>query len=221
MKQCINCSNPVLRSDKKYCSYKCFLSTRKRKINQCLVCQKETINLKFCSRSCSGIYINSSSEAMLKARNKPQGSCKLCKKQISMSRKYCKHCRSAGLIIDGLKVCWENITKKQFKQKFKDIHQFNARVRSLAREKYKKNNKNLPCLSCGYNKHIEVCHIKPVKDFSDNISIDEINNIDNLIGLCPNCHWELDHNLLKISDIKIIGPKESNLESQVHETCMV
>ena len=30
--------------------------------------------------------------------------------------------------------------------------------------------------------------------------ISEINNIDNLIALCPNHHWEFDHSQLNISE---------------------
>jgi len=51
------------------------------------------------------------------------------------------------------------------------------------------------CLKCGYNKHIEVAHIKPISSFSDDILISEINSKQNIMPLCPNCHWEYDHNL--------------------------
>lgn len=34
--------------------------------------------------------------------------------------------------------------------------------------------------------------------------MEEINDINNLIGLCPNHHWELDHNLLSDEDRKIM-----------------
>lgn len=47
---------------------------------------------------------------------------------------------------------------------------------------------NPKCKICGYNKHIEVAHIKAVSEFSDSTLISEINDINNLIGLCPNHH---------------------------------
>jgi hypothetical protein len=25
-----------------------------------------------------------------------------------------------------------------------------------------------------------------------------VNSLDNLVGLCPNCHWEFDHGLLQL-----------------------
>lgn len=46
---------------------------------------------------------------------------------------------------------------------------------------------------CGYDKHVEVCHIKAIKDFDIDAPINEINSIDNLELLCPNCHWEKDN----------------------------
>lgn len=49
------------------------------------------------------------------------------------------------------------------------------------------------CQNCGYSKHVEVCHIKPVSKFPDTAKLDEVNNITNLLLLCPNCHYEFDH----------------------------
>lgn len=54
------------------------------------------------------------------------------------------------------------------------------------------------CHNCGYDKHIETCHIKSVSSFSNDTLISTINDSKNLIGLCPNCHWEFDNNNLKI-----------------------
>lgn len=53
------------------------------------------------------------------------------------------------------------------------------------------------CL-CGYSKHLQICHIIPVSEFSDASTLNEINSKDNLVGLCPNCHWELDNFLIAI-----------------------
>lgn len=49
------------------------------------------------------------------------------------------------------------------------------------------------CARCGYDKHVEICHIKPVSEFSDDVPIGVINHTENLLLLCPNCHWEMDH----------------------------
>lgn len=72
-----------------------------------------------------------------------------------------------------------------------------SRVRSSARVIFKDLLKN-PCQVCGYDKHVELCHIKPIASFEENTLLKEINTKDNLIMLCPNCHWELDHGLLNL-----------------------
>jgi 5-methylcytosine-specific restriction endonuclease McrA len=51
------------------------------------------------------------------------------------------------------------------------------------------------CCKCGYDKHIEVAHIKPISSFSEEVMISIINSKENIMPLCPNCHWEYDHNL--------------------------
>ena len=61
------------------------------------------------------------------------------------------------------------------------------------------------CKRCKYDKHIEVCHIKSVSSFSEETTILEINDPSNLIGLCPNCHWEFDNDLLTLEEIGCAG----------------
>lgn len=56
------------------------------------------------------------------------------------------------------------------------------------------------CKTCGYTNHVEACHIKSVKDFSDDSLISEINDIKNLMYLCPNHHWEFDNGILNIAN---------------------
>lgn len=66
----------------------------------------------------------------------------------------------------------------------------------MARAIYKNSIGIYSCKNCCYNKHIEVCHIKPLKDFSKDSVMADINHPDNLVGLCRNCHWEFDNGLL-------------------------
>jgi predicted restriction endonuclease len=63
---------------------------------------------------------------------------------------------------------------------------------------YEKNNGEKTCKVCGYDKHIQVCHIKSVSSFKDDDLITEINSKNNLVGLCPNHHWEFDHGFLNL-----------------------
>ena len=81
----------------------------------------------------------------------------------------------------------------------KNYQSYRSAIRKLAEKIYKENNSECKCAVCGYDKHIEVAHIKAVSDFDDNNTIAEINDISNLIGLCPNHHWEYDNGILDIN----------------------
>lgn len=52
------------------------------------------------------------------------------------------------------------------------------------------------CEVCKYDKHVEVCHIKPIKTYPLDTLLSVVNAPDNLRLLCPNCHWELDNTAL-------------------------
>jgi 5-methylcytosine-specific restriction endonuclease McrA len=69
-------------------------------------------------------------------------------------------------------------------------------IRWHARAVVMKSDKQKTCCRCGYNKHTEVCHIKSIQSFNDNSTLEQINHPDNLMLLCPNCHWEYDNGLL-------------------------
>lgn len=75
----------------------------------------------------------------------------------------------------------------------------------LAQKVYEASDKPHYCANCGYKRHYEVCHVKGISTFSDENKISEINDINNLIALCRNCHWELDNGLLSLDDIKRYG----------------
>ena len=87
------------------------------------------------------------------------------------------------------------LTKGEVFQKYKSWQSARSRIRLhaclvLGDKK--------PCFNCSYNLHVEVCHIEPVKSFGLETLVSEINSIDNLVFLCPNCHWEFDSGFLKI-----------------------
>jgi hypothetical protein len=65
-------------------------------------------------------------------------------------------------------------------------------IRSLSRKKYKDFSKDMKCVHCNHLGSTQVCHIKAISDFNKLSTIEEINHISNLIGLCPNCHIDLD-----------------------------
>lgn len=74
-------------------------------------------------------------------------------------------------------------------------------IRRDAQEVFNKSNKSKQCIICGYDKHIEIAHVKAVSEFNDEALVSEINHIDNLIALCPNHHWEYDKGILELGNV--------------------
>lgn len=162
-------------------------------MRNCENCQKETKNPKFCSRNCSATYTNTTHP-----RRKRKNKCKKCRELIISGYTYCYDCwyNRGNLSEYSLKKLKE---EKLYSQSY---------IGDNARRIYKQSDKNKFCENCKYTEHYEVCHIKPINSFSDSSLLLEINNIDNLIALCPNCHWEFDNGYLTI---KIIKEKNNEL----------
>ena len=89
-------------------------------------------------------------------------------------------------------------TKGELFENRKNWQSARTSIQKLAREIYFENTVSPKCKICGYSLHVEVAHIRPVSDFPDTALIREIKSIENLIGLCPNHHWEYDNGILKI-----------------------
>lgn len=148
-------------------------------MNKCECCQKETTNSRFCSRSCSAKITNK-----IPKRKRIVNHCLICSQETLPKRKYCKE------HVFG-RVSPNKCTYKDFTGKRK--YQKNSAIREMARRIYCKSDKPQRCTKCGYDRHFEVCHIKGISTFSPDTLISQINSLDNLIALCPNCHWELDN----------------------------
>ncbi len=65
-------------------------------------------------------------------------------------------------------------------------------IRAQSRQKYKNFSKSMNCVHCNHSGSTQVCHIKPISEFNKSSTVEEINKLTNLIGLCPNCHIDLD-----------------------------
>ena len=139
----------------------------------------------FCDRSCAAIYNNQKYPKRFK-----ESKCKKCDLPIHGGYTYCKPCYENNHYLD-------NKTLEQAIKNRKDSNRYTG-IRWNGRLVYRASNKPKCCCRCGYSKHYEICHIKAIKEFDLNSLVREINSIDNLIALCPNCHWELDNGLLKI-----------------------
>lgn len=101
-----------------------------------------------------------------------------------------------------------NLCRDCYDESFLDISGLNKyerkrKIRSHAQSTAMKLDIQRVCVNCGYDKHAEVCHIRPVSDFPENATLLEINSPDNLTTLCPNCHWEFDQGMISLDKSKI------------------
>ena len=90
------------------------------------------------------------------------------------------------------------MTKKEIFDSHKNWQSSRNMIRKNASKRFQLLNQ-CKCVVCGYDKHIEIAHIKAVSEFSESSKLSEINDPNNLIALCPNHHWEYDHGLLNLS----------------------
>lgn len=148
------------------------------KCNKCNNCGKETNNPKYCSRSCAGT-INSS---IYPKRIKKKYYCVTCNMEVPSRRKYCDSCR-----FPDMKLSEAMYTKHHKSSAYVLVR---TRARSVVKHRLQ------VCFNCGYDKHVEVCHKKPISEFLEDTLVSKINSPDNLILLFPNCHWEFDHGKL-------------------------
>lgn len=148
---------------------------------ECLHCQAETTNPKFCTQSCAAKHTNKTPKRPKTRR------CSECDELVRSNRKRCPDC----IIKFGLAVA---ITLKDAVIAAKGSHRASAHsvIRERARRICSKLGMN-SCEFCGYDKHIEICHVKAISDHHEDTLISDINSIENLKALCPNCHWEFDN----------------------------
>jgi hypothetical protein len=130
--------------------------------------------------------------------------CPVCRKKIAIKAKTCNKHKPKMYV---------NLGNNKTKGHLLDIRSGYQSARSTIRKHafivFKETNRRKACYNCGYKAHIEVCHIKPVSQFDNDATLEDINNPNNLIGLCPNCHWEFDHGILLYDTIRTAGLKAS------------
>ena len=151
----------------------------------CLHCNKEfeksNSDIKkspnnYCSRSCAAKRNNK------KPKRQRTNRCE-CGVLILSDRKRCSHCHQKSILP---KDCTLGEASYDYG------HNAYAKVRQRARTVAKRQGWT-SCCKCGYDKHIEIAHIKAISNFPSDTPLTEINCPSNLMPLCPNCHWEFDH----------------------------
>lgn len=149
----------------------------------------------FCSRTCSAQLTN----RIYKKRKPLSKKCKTCRAFFAGGRSvFCPSCKDI----------WKEKAKKttlaevRHSIAVRDKHPswFNSRVRVNNRI-WNRDLTKLPCQVCGYATHVELCHIKGIHEFCSTTSLAEVNDPSNLLVLCRNHHWELDHGILSHKDV--------------------
>jgi hypothetical protein len=183
---------------------------------------------KFCSRSCAARFNNRGvdrwktergNKTSSRVTTEKQGPCEVCGRIIEYTkhkegllynkRKYCENCYSEVRTKltrlrhkkngTALPKKIENLTKGELRKHYQgNPFKLKTRITSHANRTFIKFNKEKKCAVCGYEITVQVSHKKAVADFGEDVLISEINHIDNLIGLCPNHHYEYDKGLLKL-----------------------
>ena len=177
----------------KFCSKQCHFDNLKNEVElNCIECNILFKRSKcyvindtnhFCSRSCSAKWNNRVSQKRYKTKK-----CIYCDTLINKDRKYCSnHSPNRDMSIE------EMLNDHTYKS--------NAYTSIRSRARYSCKNRIQECNNCGWDKHVQCCHIKPIKSFTRDTLVSVVNEPSNLILLCPNCHWLLDNNQLNISGL--------------------
>lgn len=143
----------------------------------CERCSTNTRNPVYCSRSCAA----KTNGSLFPKRTRKRFQCQSCQVEVSYRRKLCSECFS----IENKML--SDLAYGKGSNKFSAVHDHSRR---------KFNQSNNVCTNCQWPEHIEVCHIKPVASFPLSALVSEVNDASNIVLLCPNCHWMLDHGRL-------------------------
>lgn len=95
-------------------------------------------------------------------------------------------------------------TKGEILSSIRTYQGYRSAIRKDAEKTFEELDGSYSCCVCGYDKHIEIAHVKAVSDFSHNTLVKEINDIENIIPLCPNHHWEFDNGVISEDDLLTI-----------------
>lgn len=205
LNNCVNCGKET--SNPKFCDRSCAAQTNnvlmpkrksensnlkrvnkpRPKTNNCINCGEPTSNPKYCSKSCSAIVSNTSNPKRTTKRK-----CLDCGGPVANYRK--SRCDEHTELYKQEK--YKILTIGEYRSRVsvagKHPSWVHSHVRGFARSWLKHLTKQ-SCRHCNYNKHVELAHIKGVSSFDDSALLSEVNSEENVIPLCPNCHWEFDN----------------------------
>jgi len=171
-------------------------------VKKCITCQIELTTkyqTKFCGRSCAAKHNN------VKYPKRASAPTKKCKNEecgemvkISNSRSFCPLCVKNKKHLRGLDVGESTIEEMVTRLGSNRYDRIRAHTHVL----HRKEKQTAVCENCRYDKHVELCHIVSISSFPKDTKVNIVNGRKNILFLCPNCHWEYDHGLLNLDQIK-------------------
>ena len=221
---------PVEVRKKKFCDRKCkaLYSSKKGNVklnnkvreealkeyyknpNRCINCGKvmeikphqnihDVTRKKFCGSSCSatfnGLQRGSVLVRCLNCGNEFERNVNDTGSRLKRSEsKYCEKCQGSRT---------NSISKRTKAELARDrASKYSTRnaIAEDAQNVYRNSGKQYKCLLCDFP-IIEICHVKPVSDFPEDTAIKVINDIGNLIPLCPKHHAEWDRDIMDKEDV--------------------
>lgn len=183
-----------------YCSNDC---QKKEPTNRCVHCGTLTRNPKYCSSSCAA-KVNGSLYPKRINHRTPRF-CRFCESTFFLSKTHkskniCESCylawKSGHVNRDtkiGALLNSKSVKGKHPSWKAANVRMLNRKWNCTLLEK--------PCARCGYDLHVELAHIKAISSFPISATLGEVNDPDNVIQLCPNCHWEFDNGIFSLEDL--------------------
>jgi len=148
----------------------------------------------YCNRSCANAQANRDNPKR-KARGTKGGTCQDCGGVCTLGCARCASCQGKRRHAQAQNRAGKR-TKGEIFRTYRSWQSARSYFTKRAREVFLEANPGARCQVCGYAKHVDVCHIRGVSDFPAEATVGEINSPDNLVGLCPTHHWELDHDSL-------------------------
>jgi hypothetical protein len=148
-----------------------------------------------------------------------QGPCQRCKKSINYREKegrpglyvtklYCDTCREIVRSETSKERHGKNALQKPIDTftkgellNLKGYSRYKALLVKHANKVFDESGQERKCRICGYSL-VDICHIVDVSYFTEDTLISEINNLRNLVTLCPTHHREFDKKVITIEDSK-------------------
>lgn len=170
----------------------------------CLHCGKITKNKLFCSKSCSAIVNNKTA----KKRQKKIWLCQYCRGKVSKNKNVCKLCYCKNKVLKSKSKTIGLFKNREPRHRYQNVRHHAHQIANLH---------NLPkrCIKCGYDIHVELCHVIDICKFPNTATLGKVNSINNLVYLCRNHHWELGNGLFSIEELNMLKSCTPEYNSEI------